>query len=411
MLYLDCFSGASGDMILGALIDLGLPIDALKGALGSLAIEYGDVSAERVMRAGVSSTKFRLAPPSLDDPQRASARQAAPGAGDAGEGALHRHYHLKGIVNAIRRSALKPESRDRAVQLFERLAAAEAAIHNTPIEKVHLHEVGALDSIIDIVGAVYGFDYFGIDDIVSSPLNVGGGTVQCAHGEFPVPAPATARLLEGVPVYGKGNAEMVTPTGAVLVTGYAREFGPLPAMRIGRIGYGAGDRDPQGTPNVLRILEGERADAAVSPGEERVVKMECEIDDMNPQLFGPLMDGLLAAGAVDAFYTPVQMKKGRPGTLITIIAPPARRQALTDLLFRESTTIGVRHEEMSRTCLDRAVEMVKTPYGDVRFKIARRDGRELNAAPEFDDCARLAAEHGVSIKVVQAAAIKSRTPS
>jgi pyridinium-3,5-bisthiocarboxylic acid mononucleotide nickel chelatase len=378
-------------MILGALIDLGLPVDALKGALGSLAIEYGDVSAERVMRAGVSATKFHV-----HDRRRESADEA------------HKHYHLKGIVSAIRRSALKPESQDRAVQLFERLAAAEAAIHNTPIDKVHLHEVGALDSIIDIVGAVYGFDYFGIDDIVSSPLNVGGGTVQCAHGEFPVPAPATARLLEGVPVYGRGNAEMVTPTGAVLVTGYAREFGPLPAMRIGRIGYGAGDRDPKGTPNVLRILEGERADAAVSPGEERVVKMECEIDDMNPQLFGPLMDGLLAAGAVDAFYTPVQMKKGRPGTLITIIAPPARRQALTDVLFRDSTTIGVRHEEMSRTCLDRAVEMVKTPYGDVRFKIARRDGRELNAAPEFDDCARLAAEHGVSIKVVQAAAIKAR---
>jgi pyridinium-3,5-bisthiocarboxylic acid mononucleotide nickel chelatase len=378
-------------MILGALIDLGLPMDALKGALGSLAIEYGDVSAERVSRAGVSATKFHLA-------------EARPHS--TGEGGQHKHHHLKHIVAAIRRSALKPESQEKAVNLFERLAEAEAAIHNTPIEKVHLHEVGALDSIIDIVGAVYGFDWFGIDDVVSSPLNVGGGMVRCAHGDFPVPAPATARLLKDVPIYGNGTSELVTPTGALLVTGYAQSFGPLPAMRLEKMGYGAGDRDPKGTPNVLRILRGERADASGSV--ERIVKIESEIDDMNPQFFGPLMDSLLAAGAVDVFYTPVQMKKGRPGTLVTIIAPPARRQALTDLLFRESTTIGVRYEEMSRTCLDRAVETVETPYGPVRFKVARRDGQELNAAPEFDDCARIAAERGLSIKEVLAAAITSR---
>ena len=392
MLYLDCFSGASGDMILGALIDLGLPVDALKGALGSLAIEYGDVGADRVSRAGVSATKFRLAP-------------LSPAASDQ----AHAHYHLKGIVNRIRQSALKPESQEKAVHLFERLAEAEAAIHNTPIEKVHLHEVGALDSIIDIVGAVYGFDWFGIEDVVSSPLNVGGGMVHCAHGDFPVPAPATARLLKDVPIYGNGTSELVTPTGALLVTGYARSFGPLPAMRLEKTGYGAGDRDPKGAPNVLRILQGERAGA--SGEDERIVKIECEIDDMNPQLFGPLMDGLLAAGALDVFYTPVQMKKSRPGILITMIAPPDRRHALTDLLFKESTTIGVRYEEMSRTCLDRAVETVTTPYGEVRFKIARRDGRELNAAPEFDDCARLAAEHGVPIKSVQAAAMLARSQS
>jgi len=398
MFYLDCFSGASGDMILGALIDLGLPVDALRSALGSLAIEYGDISADRVMRAGISSAKFQL------HDRRPPPSPAATDAASAG----HQHYHLKGIVNAIRRSALKPESQDKAIHLFERLAEAEASIHDTPIEKVHLHEVGALDSIIDIVGAVYGFDYFGIDDIVSSPLNVGGGTVHCAHGELPVPAPATARLLKGVPVYSRGNSEMVTPTGALLVTGYAKTFGPLPPMRIERIGYGAGDRDPKGSPNVLRILQGERADAAADGTPERVVKIECEIDDMNPQLFGPLMDGLHAAGALDVFYTPVQMKKSRPGTLVTVIAPPARRPALTDVLFRESTTIGVRYEEMARTCLDRAVETVSTPYGDVRFKIARRDGRELNAAPEFEDCARLALEKGVSIKEVWGAALAAR---
>src|SRR3954468_745996 len=387
MLYLDCFSGASGDMILGALIDLGLPMDALKGALGSLALEYGDIGAERVLRGGIAATKFRL-------------HDTRPAGADGG----HKHYHLKGIVNAIRRSALKPESQDTAIHLFQRLADAEAAIHNTPIEKVHLHEVGALDSIIDIVGAVFAFDYLGIDDIVASPLNVGGGMVQCAHGNFPVPAPATLRLLTDVPIYGNGSTELVTPTGALLVTGYARSFGPLPAMRVDAIGYGAGGRDTPGTPNVLRVLKGTRADGSA----ERVVKIECEIDDMNPQLFGPLMDALLAAGALDVFYTPVQMKKSRPGTLVTVVAAPDKRSPLTDILFRDSTTIGIRYEEMARTCLDRAVETVQTPYGEVRFKIARRDGVELNAAPEFEDCARVAAAHGVSIKTVQAAALRAR---
>src|SRR5262245_7330850 len=233
MLYLDSFSGASGDMILGALLDLGLPLDALKSALGSLTLEYGDVSAERVTRAGVAATKWRLA----------EARKA----GEGGEGGPphHAHYHLKAIVNRIRKSALSPEGQDRAIHLFERLAEAEAAIHNTSLEKVHLHEVGALDSIVDIVGALYGFEWFGIDDVEASPLNVGGGTVECAHGTFPVPAPATARLLAGVPIYGEGNVELVTPTGALLVTAYAKAFGPVPPMRIEKIAYGAGDRDPK----------------------------------------------------------------------------------------------------------------------------------------------------------------------
>ena len=396
MLYLDCFSGASGDMILGALLDLGLPLDALKSALGSLALAYGDIGAEKVLRAGVTATKFRLH----------DTRPPAP----AGS---HAHYHLKGIVNRIRTSSLSPEGQDRAAHLFERLADAEAAIHDTPIDKVHLHEVGALDSIIDIVGAVYGFEWLGIEDVEASALNVGGGTIECAHGTFPVPAPATARLLKGVPIYGDGNTEMVTPTGALLVTAYAKSFGPLPPMQVERLGYGAGDRDPKGKPNVLRMLNGTRAPNAgrQAVDVDRVVKIECEIDDMNPQFFGPLMDGLLAAGAVDVFYTAVQMKKNRPGTLVTVIAPPSRRHALTDLLFRDSTTIGVRYEEMSRTCLDRAVASVDTPYGPVRFKIARRDGRELNASPEFEDCARLAAAHGVSIKTVQAAAIRARADS
>ena len=401
MLYLDCFSGASGDMVLGALLDLGLPLDALKGALGSLALEFGDVGAETVKRAGITATKFRLT-------------DTRPRAADG----RHAHYHLKGIVSAIRRSSLSPEGQERAVHMFERLAAAEAAIHGTPIEKVHLHEVGALDSIIDIVGAVFGFEWLGIDDIEASPLNVGGGMVTCEHGVFPVPAPATARLLEGVPVYGRGSSELVTPTGALLVTTYAKAYGPLPEMTIAKIAYGAGDRDPRETPNVLRILSGERTGTHRpssighrSSGNEVIVTIESEIDDMNPQLFGPLMDRLLDAGALDVFYTSVQMKKGRPGTLVTVLAKPDTRDALTDLLFRESTTIGVRYQAMERCCLERTIETVQTEYGAVRFKVARREGRELNAAPEFDDCELLAAEHGVSIKTVQTAAIQARRRS
>jgi pyridinium-3,5-bisthiocarboxylic acid mononucleotide nickel chelatase len=390
-LYFDCFSGASGDMILGALLDLGLPIDGLRQALGSLAIEYGEVTADRVSRAGVAATKFRLVEKSSTD--------AAPAA-------AHKHHHLKHIVAAIRRSSLSATGRERAVQLFERLAEAEAAIHDTPIERVHLHEVGALDSIIDIVGAVYAFEWFGIEDIVSSPLNVGGGTVDCAHGRFPVPAPATTRLLSDTPVYGAGTTELVTPTGALLVTSYARSFGPLPAMRLEGVGYGAGDRNPRDAPNVLRVLRGERVDAAASAAA-RVVQIECEIDDMNPQLFGPLMEGLADAGALDVFYAAVQMKKNRPGTLVTVVAPPARREAIAAVLFTHTTTIGVRYQEMMRDTLDREIRTIETPLGPVRFKIATRAGRVLNAAPEFDDCVRIAAERSVPIKDVQAQAMRA----
>jgi pyridinium-3,5-bisthiocarboxylic acid mononucleotide nickel chelatase len=391
-LYFDCFSGASGDMILGALLDLGLPIDGLRQALGSLAIEYGEVTAERVSRAGVAATKFRL---------------VEKGSTEASPAAAHKHHHLKHIVAAIRRSSLSITGQERAVQLFERLAQAEAAIHDTPIERVHLHEVGALDSIIDIVGAVYAFDWFGIEDIVSSPLNVGGGTVDCAHGRFPVPAPATARLLSDTPVYGGGTTELVTPTGALLVTSYARSFGPLPAMRLEGVGYGAGDRNPTDAPNVLRVLRGERVDAEASAAAARVVQIECEIDDMNPQLFGPLMEGLADAGALDVFYAAVQMKKNRPGTLVTVVAPPARREAIAAVLFTHTTTIGVRYQEMMRDTLDREIRTIETPLGLVRFKIAMHAGSVLNAAPEFDDCVRIAAERSVPIKDVQAQAMRA----
>jgi uncharacterized protein (TIGR00299 family) protein len=317
----------------------------------------------------------------------------------------HSHHSLAEIATFIRRSALSPAGRDRAIHLFERLAEAEAAIHAMPIETVHLHEVGALDSIIDIVGAVYGLEWLGADTITCSPLNVGSGTVECAHGTFPVPAPATARLLQGVPVYaGPVAKELVTPTGALIVTEYATAFGPLPEMRVARIGYGAGSRDFTGNPNVLRLFVGEGVDEAPV---ERVVSIECEIDDMNPQLFGPLMGRLTAAGALDVFYASVQMKKGRPGTLVTVIAPPGRRSALAEVLFADTTTIGIRYQEMWRDTLGREIVQVETPLGAIRFKVASRDGRVLNASPEFDDCARIAEERQLPLKHVQAVATKA----
>lgn len=397
VLYLDCFAGASGDMVLGALVDLGVPIDELRRALGSLALEEGvRIDADRVLRSGVSAAKFRVIEPE---------QEGKP---------AHPHRHLSGIEKLILRSALSPAAQERAVALFRRLGEAEASIHEMALEKVHLHEVGALDSIIDIVGAVHALEWLGIDDIVASPLNVGSGTIECAHGTFPVPAPATARLLAGVPVYSSGpSMELVTPTGALLVSGYAKSFGPLPRMIIERIGYGAGDRDVKGFPNVLRAIAGERAAAdrhapagpEGSAGHARVVEIRCEIDDMNPQIFGPLMDGLLQAGALDVFYAPVQMKKNRPGTLVTVLGSPEARECLLDVLFRETTTIGVRWQEMYRECLERRVETVRTPFGEIRFKVATRNGEVVNATPEFDDCVRAASTHGASVKDVQGQAL------
>ncbi len=274
-----------------------------------------------------------------------------------------------------------------------------------PVERVHLHEVGTFDSIVDIVGVVFGMEWMNADRIVSSPLNVGGGMVDSAHGRFPVPAPATLGLLRGIPVYSSGaTSELVTPTGALLVTAYATEYGPLPAMQVHTIGYGAGDRNPAETPNVLRIIVGEASDVRST---ERIVVIECEIDDMNPQIYGLLMEELHAAGALDVFLTAVQMKKNRPGTLVTIIARPADRERLSAIVFRQTTTIGLRYQEMDRECLERNTATVETELGPLRVKIARRNGSVVNVTPEFDDCVRLAGERGVPVKHVQALAIKA----
>jgi uncharacterized protein (TIGR00299 family) protein len=303
-----------------------------------------------------------------------------------------------------------------------------------PVEEVHLHEVGALDSIIDIVGVVFAMEWAGADRIVCSPLNVGGGMVHSAHGVFPVPAPATVKLLGDAPVYsGSVQQELVTPTGALIATTYADSFGPLPAMSVERVGYGAGERDDPQTPNVLRVLIGRAIDARQRSGAagadaaqpvdagqplkgadgteaDRVSVIECEIDDMNPQIYGAVMDRLFAAGALEVFYTPVQMKKNRPGTLLTVVARPVLRAAMVDVIFRETTTIGLRYYDVDRECLERQTITVDTPLGPVRFKVAKRGGRVVNAAPEFEDCAKLAVASGVPIKEVQAIATKAYQP-
>ena len=458
ILYFDGFSGMSGDMVLGAFLDAGLPLEDLRAALGSLALNNYSVHSERVLRAGVSATRFCLredtthtAPPESQDDEVAHVRQAgslvhtdadhhphdhdhgvshthaqsqreggtsgvqaqgarglvqSPTQESSGDAHAHAHRSPSEIRSLIDRSALSPAARDRAKAMFQRLAEAEARIHQMPVEHVHLHEVGAIDSIIDIVGAVFAMEWAGADRVVCSPLNVGSGMVQSAHGLFPVPAPATLALLGDTPIYGGSvPKEMVTPTGALIATSYAHAFGPIPAMSIERIGYGAGGRDNPGTPNVLRILIGRAAD---SPSlAERVTVIECEIDDMNPQLFGTAMERLYAAGALEVFYVPVQMKKNRPGTLLTVVAPPHLRPALADVIFRETTTIGLRHREVEREILRREIVSVDTVLGPVRFKLAWRDGRVVNAVPEFEDCAALSRVHHMSVKDVQAAALQA----
>ena len=380
-------------MTLGALIDAGLPLDELKRALGSLAVSGFDISTKRVLRAGVSATQFVV------HEHDASSHEKA-----------HPHRHLSAIFKLIDGSALSRAGRDRAKQMFQRLADVEADIHQTPVEKVHLHEVGALDSIIDIVGAVFGLEWFGAERIVASALNVGGGMGDTAHGHFPVPAPATVRLLGDAPIYGGTvQKELVTPTGALIVSSYASSFGAIPRMTVERVGYGAGSLDTPSTPNVLRVLVG-RAEGDGHADAERVTVIECEIDDMNPQLFGVAMDRLYAAGALEVFYVPAQMKKNRPGTLLTVVAAPDRRAALAEIIFRETTTIGLRHYEVARECLRREIVNVETPIGAVRFKVAWRDGRVINAVPEFEDCNRLAVANNLSVKDVQALAAKAYQP-
>lgn len=380
IVYFDCASGASGDMLLGAVVDLGLPIEALRGELARLGVEGWRMETSRVTRSGLAATKVDVIAEVAGQP----------------------HRHLKHVLAILDGSTLDAAVKERAAALFRRLAEAEAAVHGTTPDKVHFHEVGALDSIVDIVGGVIALRWLDASRFVASPLNVGTGTVTMSHGTFAVPPPATARLVEGVPVYGAGEGELLTPTGALLVTAHATEYGPLPLMAVERTGHGAGGRDTKGRPNVLRVVVG-RETGGGPP--ERVLVLETEVDDAPPQLFGSLIDKLLASGAVDAYLTAVQMKKGRPGVLVTAIAPPAAREAIEEVLFRETTTLGVRRQEWERTTLDRETRTVETGYGPIRVKIGLRRGAVWNAWPEFGDCEKAAAARGVPVKEVLAAAL------
>jgi pyridinium-3,5-bisthiocarboxylic acid mononucleotide nickel chelatase len=382
-LYFDAFCGASGDMIVGALLDAGADFDTLKAGLDTLGVEGYTVRAERVDKHGIMATKFHV---------------------DVDESHGHPHRHLRHILEIIESGDLPQPVKDASAETFRRIAECEAAIHGTTIEKIHFHEVGAVDSIADVVGAHLALHLLDIEHIESSPLHIGSGTVKCAHGVMPVPAPATAKLLENVPVYGGEVAgELVTPTGAALVSQLAGRFGPLPAMRITASGYGSGTRNLPDRPNVLRVVLGE-IDAAL-PATEPIVVIETNIDDMNPELIPPLLSDALDRGARDAFVTPILGKKGRPAQLITVLCDPDTVSVIVETLFKGSTTLGVRMREERRICLPREWRSVRTPWGGVRVKIGALGDSTNSASPEFDDCRRVAEEAGESVKAVYSAAL------
>ncbi len=375
-------------MFIGALLDCGLDFEFLKSELAGLGVEGYELSLARVDRSGISAAKFDVHVHSHH------------------HGHEHSHRHLSEIKRIIASSALPERVKDRAQAIFRRIGEAEAKIHNLPIESVHFHEVGAIDSIVDIAGACLALDALQIERIISSPLHVGSGTFTCAHGTYPVPGPATAELLKGVPIYSKDiEGELVTPTGAAIISTLARSYGQTPLMRIERVGYGAGTRDYPKFPNVLRAIIGE-TEAGDTPATVMVI--EANIDDLNPQVFGHLMEKLLAAGALDLFYTPVQMKKNRPGVLVTLLCQPQDRERMTEIIFRETTTLGLRYRNEQREILRREFVTVETEYGPIRIKVARsKDGRVMNHSPEFEDCRAAAEQHQVGLREVQLAAFRA----
>ena len=443
--YLECFSGISGDMFLGALVDAGVSPRLLEETVAALNVG-ARLEISRVMRSGISATKVDVWVDGEKDMPREEywEKQSAAPAGrpakaghehgahehshhehpdshrhsHAGESsrtgvsAPHAHSHGRGLTeirSIIAKANISEGAKKTAIAIFEALGAAEAKIHNTSIESVHFHEVGAVDAMVDIVCAAVGAEALGVEEIVCSPLNVGGGTVECAHGTFPVPAPATVELLKNAQVYSSGlQAELVTPTGAAIVATLAKRFAAMPAMKIEKTGYGAGSRDFQRHPNVLRLLVGESAAAlSKTTDSDTVTVLEANLDDLSPQVFGYVMDRLLEEGALDAFALPVQMKKNRPGMLLTVLCKVEDANRLTELIFAETTTLGVRRRHEARQTLARRWENVPTPWGEVRIKIASMNGSVTNYAPEYEDCRRLAAEHRVPLKTVMQEATRA----
>ena len=451
--YLECFSGISGDMFLGALLDAGVPPEVLTRTVEALGVD-ARLEISRVDRSGISAIKLDVIAAgekelpreefweaALSDQRSAGSHghahthhgagnshshshehghehshsQTPPGAAvphehghSHGEKHSHPHRGLKEICHIINAAAISQSAKDRAVKIFEALGAAEAKVHNTDIETIHFHEVGAIDAIVDIVCASVGAESLGVDEWVCSPLNVGGGTVHCAHGTFPIPAPATLELLRNAPVYsGEIQKELVTPTGAAIVSVLASRFAKFPAMKAERVAYGAGTRNFKGFPNVVRLTIGETAvqQEALFPMEEICV-LEANVDDMTPQVFAYAMERALEQGALDAFGTPVQMKKNRPGMLLTVLCRPEDSQRLTKTILAETTTLGVRMRQETRAALARRHVSVSTRWGDVRMKLANLNGTVSHYAPEYEDCRRIATEKNVPLKAVMQEAIK-----
>jgi len=393
LLYLDCFAGISGDMFLGALLDLGVSEDALRTELEKLHLPGYRISSRRVTKQNISATKLNVTV--FED---AVVHSPSPML----HAVIHDHRGYTEIAAMIEKSGLSQRVKDRALHVFRRVGEAEAKIHGIPLEKIHFHEIGAVDSIVDIVGACVAVELLGVDEIHASPPRLGSGFVETAHGRFPVPAPATLELLRGIPVQPSNEAfELVTPTGAALLAEFCTRFGPLPAMSIEKIGYGAGTRDLEKTPNVLRAVLGE-ASAAASPAEETdvITVIETNIDDMNPQLFGDVMERLLAAGALDVFLTPVQMKKNRPGTMLTVLCESKTVDSLADLVLTHTTSFGVRVHEAQRRKLAREIVKVKTRFGEIEVKIGRLRGRIVSRSPEFESCKQAAGRFTVSVREV-----------
>jgi uncharacterized protein (TIGR00299 family) protein len=383
--YFDCFSGISGDMTLGALVDAGCSVGHLRGELRGLQVPGWELTAEKVWKNGMAATYVKV---KTEDQSK--------------------HRSLGAILEILEKSELAARVRERAGAIFRKLGEAEARVHDVPLEKIHFHEVGAVDAIVDIVGACVGFEALGIEKFACSALNVGGGTAKMAHGVLPVPAPATANLLQSKPTYSNGvQRELVTPTGAAIVATLCDSFGPQPAMSVSAIGYGAGTADLEGQPNVVRIMIGEAAEKSVAGFDEEIAVIEANLDDMNPQIYGYFLEKALGAGALDVYTTPVQMKKNRPGTLLTVLCKPQDTNALMALIFAETTTFGARSYRAQRRVLPREWVNVATEFGDVRIKVSRVNGRILHVAPEFEDCKKLAAEKDVPLQRVIASALRS----
>ncbi|HEV7797967.1 MAG TPA: nickel pincer cofactor biosynthesis protein LarC [Pyrinomonadaceae bacterium] len=387
-LYFDCFAGASGDMILGAAIAAGVEPEHFKQRLSLLGLKGYAVAFETVDRSGISATYARVQ----------TAHE-------------HAHRHLSDILKIIYDSDLSDGVKTRAAKIFSRLAEAEARVHNEPVEQVHFHEVGGLDAIIDVVGAAICFELLGIERFVSSPLHVGSGTVDMDHGRFPVPPPAVAELLKGAPFYSTEIiGELVTPTGAAIITTVCADYGPIPPMKLEQTGYGAGTREYEKFPNALRVLIGEDySSRTLSAGREaledqRLWMIETNMDDISPQILGHVMERAFELGALDCYFTSVQMKKNRPGVLLSILCEARDRATLSELLFSETTTLGIRAYEVERRALQRRVVTVETPYGPIDVKVAQLNGHVIKEMPEYEQCRRAAREADVPLRVVEEAA-------